>query len=247
MGTPPPRHLLATRGGDDGPGERWAPLQSVPSALLRRPWPWHRLTMRRQTLKTEASHQVVDACFRQSPNGLVTHVPKGTSPSQSQSVARYVAPYVVSPPISVRRMDRADGERGTSQDRSHRTDWREHATVAVATLIGRMMQHAMPKGCKRLRYDGVPATKTFPKVKIARQAALARVEGVIKGAVQIITRLASRQREEQSTGRDPFQCPHCQGAMEVWCIWHPTSGVIYDEGEVIKRGTDASSVQRAGP
>ena len=35
--------------------------------------------------------------------------------------------------------------------------------------------------------------------------------------------------------------------MEVWCIWHPTYGVIYDEGEVIKRGTYEASVQRAGP
>src|SRR6266705_1522066 len=105
----------------------------------------------------------------------------------------------------------------------------------------------VPKGFKRIRYYGVQATKTFAKVKIAMQAALAKVEGVIKGAVKIIARLTYRQWYEQSTGRDPFQCPHCQGAMEVWCIWHPTYGVIYDEGEVIKRGTDASSVQRAGP
>ena len=24
--------------------------------------------------------------------------------------------------------------------------------------------------------------------------------------------------------------------MELWYIWHPTYGVIYDEGEVIKNG-----------
>src|SRR5437660_6642252 len=68
-----------------------------------------------------------------------------------------------------------------------------------------------------------------------------------QGAMKIIARLTYRQRYEQSTGRDPFRCPHCQGEMEVWCIWHPTSGVIYDEGEVIKRGTYASSAPRAGP
>jgi hypothetical protein len=36
-------------------------------------------------------------------------VQKGQVPSQYQSVARYVAKYVVSPPISVRRIDRYDG------------------------------------------------------------------------------------------------------------------------------------------
>ena len=36
-------------------------------------------------------------------------------------------------------------------------------------------------------------------------------------------------------------------SLEVWRIWHPTYGVIYDEGEVIKRGTYASCAPRAGP
>ena len=78
---------------------------------------------------------------------------------------------------------------------------------------------------------GVQATKTFAKVKVAIQAALAKVEGVVKGAVQIIARLTYRQRYEQSTGRDPLVCPHCQSEMGIWRIWHPTYGVIYDEGK----------------
>jgi hypothetical protein len=243
----PHLHLLATSGGYDEQGERWEHLQYLPYALLRRQWQWHLLTMLRQTLQTEASNELVDACFRKSPNGLVTNVHKGQVPSASQSVARSVAKYVVSPPISIRRIDRYDGERVTYHDRSHRTDRMEHEPVAVDTFIGRMVQHPMPKGCKRLRYDGVQATKTFAKVKVMIQAALAQVEGVVKGAIKILAWLTYRQRYEQSTGRDPFRCPHCQGEMEVWCIWHPTYGVIYDEGEVIKRGTYASSAQRAGP
>ena len=97
------------------------------------------------------------------------------------------------------------------------------------------------------RYYGVQATKTFAKVKAIIQAALAQVEAVVQGAVKIIARLTYRQRYEQSTGRDPCRCPHCGEEMAVWRIWHPTYGVIYDEGEVIKRGTYASSRQRTGP
>jgi Putative transposase len=158
-----------------------------------------------------------------------------------------VAKYVVSPPISVRRIDRYDGERVTYHYRSHRTERVEHETVAVDTFIGRMVQHAVPKGFKRIRYYGVQATKTFAKVKGVIQAALAKVEGVVKGAVQIIARLTYRQRYEQSTGRDPLRCPHCRHEMGVWRIWHPTYGVIYDEGEVIKRGTYASTAPQAVP
>jgi hypothetical protein len=243
----PHLHLLATSGGYDAQGAHWEHLQYLPYALLRRQWQWHLLTMLRQTLKTDALHRLFDTCFRQYPDGLVTNVQKGAVPAQAHSVARYVAKYVVSPPISVRRIDRYDGERVTYHYRSHRTGRMEHDTVPVATFIGRMVPHVLPKGFKRIRYYGVQATKTFAKVKVAIRAALAKVEGVVKGAVKIIARLTYRQRYAQSTGRDPCICPHCEHEMGVWRIWHPTYGVIHDEGEVIKRGTYASSAQRAGP
>jgi hypothetical protein len=243
----PHLHVLATSGGYDGLGDRWEHLSYLPYALLRRKWQWHLLTMLRQTLRTEAIAQLVDRGFRHYPDGLVTNVQKGHVPAQSQSVARYVAKYVVSPPIAVRRIDRYDGARVTYHYRSHRTDRMEYETVPVDTFIGRMVQHTIAKGFKRIRYYGVQATKTFAKVKEVIQAALAKVEEVVKGAVKIIARLTYRQRYEQSTGRDPFRCPHCQREMELWYIWHPTYGVIYDEGEVIKRGRYASTAPRAGP
>src|SRR5215813_3123759 len=201
----PHLHVLATSGGYDAPGECWEHLPYVPYALLRRKWQWHLLTMLRQTLKTVAVDQLVDTCFRKYPDGLVTNVQKGALPAQAHSVARYVAKYVVSPPISVRRIDRYDGERVTYHYRSHRTDRLEHETVPVQTFIGRMVQHALPKGFKRICYYGVQATKTFAKVKAVIRAALEQVEGLVHGAVKIIARLTYRQRYAQSTGRDPFR------------------------------------------
>jgi len=85
----------------------------VPYDLLRRKWQWHLRTMLRQTLKTDAVKRLVDACFQTYPDGLVTNVQQGAVPSQYQSLARYVATYVVSPPLAVRRIDRSDGERVT--------------------------------------------------------------------------------------------------------------------------------------
>ena len=106
----------------------------MPYDLLRRKWQWHLLAMLRQTLRTEAIAQLVDRCFRQYPDGLVTNVQKGHVPAQAQSVARYVAKYVVSPPIAVRRIDRYDGKRVTYHYRSHRTDRMEYETVPVDTF-----------------------------------------------------------------------------------------------------------------
>ena len=118
----PHLHLIATSGGYDAQGACWEHLEYLPYELLRRKWQWHLLRMVRQTLKTEAVNQLVDRCFRKYPNGLVTNVQKGQVPSQYQSLARYVAKYVVSPPISVRRIDRYDGERVTYHYRSVRRE-----------------------------------------------------------------------------------------------------------------------------
>jgi hypothetical protein len=52
-----------------------------------------------------------------------------------------------------------------------------------------MVQHTLPKGGKRIRYDGVQAPKTCAQVKVMLQAALAKGEGVVKGAITLIARL----------------------------------------------------------
>jgi hypothetical protein len=222
-------------------------LVVLPYELLRHKWQWHLMNMFRSKLASETIESLVDLCYRKYPNGLVSRVQKGQVPSQYQSLASYVAKYVVSPPISVRRIDRYDGKRVTYHYRSHRTERTTHETVDVLTFIGRMMQHARPKGFKRIRYYGVQATKTFAKLKVLIQTALAKLEGVVKGAVKIIARLTYRERYEKSTGRDPLICPHCRGEMGLWRIWHPTYGVVYDEGERIKRGKYEAIAQRSGP
>jgi Putative transposase len=174
-------------------------------------------------------------------------VQKRDVPSRYQSLATYLAQYVASPPISLRRIDRYDGPWVTSYYRSHKSERVERETVAVYTFIGRMIQPTFPKGFQRSRYYGVQATKTFAKIKDMIHEALVKVKGIVKGAIQIIAPLPYRQRYRQSTGRDPLRCPHCQSTMEVWRIWHPTYGVIRDELEVIRRGKYASQAPRAAP
>ena len=154
---------------------------------------------------------------------------------------------MVSPPISVRRIDRYDGHSVTYHYRSHKTERVERETVAVYTFIGRMVQHVFPKGFQRVRYYGVQATKTFAKIKRMIHDALAKLQGIVKGAIKIIAAKTYRERYQQSTGRDPLLCPHCHHEMGLWKIWHPAYGVLHDELGAIKRGKYASKETRAPP
>jgi hypothetical protein len=243
----PHLHIIATSGGWDQQARQWVPLEYVPYPMLRTKWQWHLLTMLRQTVKTQEIKRLVDACYTRYREGFVTNVPKGEVPSRYQSLATYLAKYVVSPPISLRRIDRYDGHRVTYHYRSHKSEQVEWETVAVYTFIGRMVQHTFPKGFQRIRYYGVQATKTFAKLKGVIQEALAKVQGIIRGAIKIIAPLTYRQRYQQSSGRNPLRCPHCQREMGVWRIWHPTYGIIHDELEAMRRGKYASQAPRADP
>jgi len=120
-------------------------------------------------------------------------------------------------------------------------------TGDVSTFIGRRVPPVCPQGCKRVRYEGVQATKTFAKLKALSQTAVARVTGVVQGALQLIAPMPYRPRYQQSTGRDPWRCPPCHSAMGVWRIWPPTSGMIHDELEAIRQGKYAAPAPRAAP
>jgi len=243
----PHLHVIATSGGWDAETRQWRHLDYVPYPLLRKKWQWHLLTMLRQTVKTPEIRRLVDTCYTRYREGFVTNVQKGEVPARYQSLATYLAKYVVSPPISLRRIDRYDGHQVTYHYRSHKSEQVERETVEVYTFLGRMIQHVFPKGFQRIRYYGVQATKTFATIKHMIQEALAKVRGIVKGAIKIIAPMTYRQRYQQSTGRDPLRCPHCQREMGVWRIWHPTYGVIHDELETIRRGKYASQAPRATP
>jgi hypothetical protein len=122
---------IATSGGWHQEAQQWLHLDYVPYPLLRKKWQWHLLTMLRQTVKTKEIQRLVDACYRRYREGLVTHVHKGEGPSRSQSLATYLAKYVVSPPISLRRIERYEGQRVTYHYRAHKSEHVERETVAV--------------------------------------------------------------------------------------------------------------------
>ena len=68
--------------------------------MLHKKGPWDALEMGREALKTNERDELVPACYAQYPHGFVANVQKGDVPSRYQSLARYLAKYVVSPPIS---------------------------------------------------------------------------------------------------------------------------------------------------
>jgi hypothetical protein len=220
-------HIIATSGGLNKATGKWEHIKYMPYPLFHKKWQWYLLEMLRREVDTERMEKMVDYCYKKYPEGFVANIQKGTVPSGYQSLAKYVAKYVVSPPISVKRINEYDGKEVTYQYKSHKTDRIEKETVSVEIFIGRMIQHVMPKGFKRIRYYGVQATKSYEKIKNVIKAATDQIIEKIKDCIQIIIPQNYRERYAQSRGVDPIKCPCCGEEMELWKIWNPKYGVIY--------------------
>src|SRR5262245_52869436 len=59
--------------------------------------------------------------------------------------------------------------------------------------------------------------------------------------MQQTPQLVTSPEELEALGRDPLLCPHCHHEMDVWKVWHPKYGVVYDELEAMRRGRYAST------
>ena len=108
-------------------------------------------------------------------------------------------------------------------------------------FIGRMVQHILPKGFKRVRYYGLQATCKLKKVaEILKGAVKRAVQGVLDFVVEkpvtAVVKLSYQERMKRAYGGDPLRCEQCGGEMWLWRVWHPKYGLIYDEAEAIKAG-----------
>ncbi len=232
----PHLHIIGSSGGLDKANNKWEHLDYMPYRVLHKKWQWHLLEMLKRKVSKSELGDVVDRMYRKYPKGFVSNVQKGEVPSRYHSLAKYIAKYVVSPPISLRRIDAYDGRRVRYHYKSHLTEQMEEEEVDVYTFIGRMIQHVLAKGFQRVRYYGVQATKSYAKYKGIIQESLLKVGKVVKGAIKIISPKNYRQRYQESTGNDPFLCSSCGAEMEVWKIWHPGYGIIYHALDKILSG-----------
>lgn len=228
----PHLHIIMTDGGINEKSGNWVELGYLPYKVLHKKWQYYLLKMLKEEIKTEEIKEVVDKLWKKhKESGFVVHIDKVNVPKDCEKLAKYLGKYVVSPPISIKRIVNYDGSEVTYWYRDHKTGKKEVVTVDVLTFIGRMVQHILPKGFKRIRYYGIQATRTFEKLKGLVDSALRLIGRVIKGIYRVVCKKKYRERYKGVSGRDPFVCSKCGGEMILWQIWHPKYGVIYDELE----------------
>jgi hypothetical protein len=176
----PHLHILMTSGGVT-PQQKWREVDYFPFEVLHKKWQYYLFTMLKYRVGTRAIRGKLDALWHKYPRGLVAYLEEGKVPAGREGLAYYLAKYVVSPPISLRRMLSYDGQRVRYGYNDHKTQQRQEEEVSTLTFIGRMVQHILPKGFHRMRYYGLHATCKAKKVKGVLTALMAALGGLDQG------------------------------------------------------------------
>lgn len=230
-------HIIMSSGGIDEAREQWVDQGYFPYPMLHKKWQYHLFGMLKQGCDSPDMDVLLDTLWTRYPHGLVAHVQRGEVPEGGKGLARYLAKYVASPPIAVRRILAYTGSHVTYWYQDHASHARKVETVDVFTFIGRMVQHILPKGFQRVRYYGLQATKTFHTWCEKIKEGLRRVGRVVQGTYQVLTgRKTYRKRYHEGSGRDPLTCRYCGAELDLIKRWHPKHGAFYDELEYIKQG-----------
>jgi len=209
------------------PKGRWKPVSYIPYELMHRKWQYHLLTLLAQEVDPDTIQADIDHGWNDYPKGFVAFLQKGDVPPGGKGLAEYLAKYVTSPPISIRRIERYDDQTISYWYRDHKTQDIQHETVPVLTFIGRMVQHILPKGFQRIRYYGLHANACYARNRETLAALLKnRTPPADPRGFRVLPPSPFAQRFEKSFGKNPLICPTCGDTMQLELIYHPHYGIL---------------------
>jgi len=223
----PHLHILVTSGGLNPRGQ-WKPVSYIPYQLMHRKWQYHLLTMLRENVSDPAVKKDIDRAWRSYPKGLVAFLQPGDVPPGAKGLAGYLAKYVVSPPISVRRIESYDGQTVRYWYQDHKTEAVQHERLGVLRFIGRMVQHILPKGFQRIRYYGLHGNVRYEKMRQHIAEVVPSDMPDDPRGYRVLPRRPFAELFLKSFGQDPLLCPRCGERMELELIEHPSYGTIME-------------------
>ena len=216
-------HVLVTEGGLDD-NAKWLGIYFLPYPKLRKQWQYYLLTeLKKRLPKTKDVSRLIDILFVDYPKGF--YVNAESKMDDAQKAAKYVGRYIARPSIAESRIQSYDGETVTFTYEDHETGETKSEILPVLQFIGRLVMHIPKKGYQMVKRYGLYARHIKPAFKRALE--------LLRKAKQLLfsffsTRETWRQRIINRFQKDPLLCPICGAEMELWFIWHPKYGVLYD-------------------
>ena len=218
-------HALVAEKAIDKARGKWKDFSFMLYKGFRKVWQYKLLNFIKKKFKKNARVvRQVEECWNKKSNGLYVHLKEPMK--SARHAARYLGRYLGRPVIAQYRIVKYDGENVTFWYDDHKSGQRKYMTLQAERFIGRLVMHIPVKSFQMVRRYGFYGRHVSEAIKAMVEATRRMVQQIfefIKGEKK-----SWRMRLIESFQRDPLKCPYCGEEMELWEIWHPKYGLIYD-------------------
>lgn len=235
MGFNPHIHALVTEGAIDK-FKNWKEVGYIPYEYLRKSWQKVLLEIIQKKFGKEPGiKKLINDLYRRHPKGFYVHA--GTRMRDARGAAQYIGRYLARPAIAEYRIINYDGKKVKFWYVDHRTERRKEEELDALEFIGKLIMHVPKKHFRMVRRYGLyrrGINKLAQKVVGVHKYLKTKIKSKLKPTV--IKKQRWKERLIQSFGKNPLICPRCKTEMELWIIWHPRYGNIYDAVVELKKG-----------
>lgn len=220
-------HALITEGAIDK-YNIWKPIKYISYEYLRKAWQKVLMDLMKEKFGHETKmRNLINMLYHRYKKGFYVHA--GTRMRDAKGAAQYIGRYLARPAIAEYRIINYDGEKVRFWYEDHQTGKRMEEELSAIDFIGRLIMHIPQKYFKMVRRYGLYRRgKNEQAKKIVGFWEYFNAKQKKKSRAFKANKLGWKERMIKEFGTNPIECPKCRKEMELWVIWHPKYGKIYD-------------------
>jgi hypothetical protein len=227
----PHLHFVVSEGGVDK-DEKWRNANYFDTRKLRKMWQYHVIMGLKKAVRGSKNQKywntTLGSMFKKYPSGFDCNCMPEKGAVERLIV--YLCKYVSSPPISLRRIVKYDGQHVSYRYEDHRRG-QVCEKVSAVQFIERMIQNLPPKGFRMVRYYGIYARPVRQKIYNRLRNVLAKLVRKAENTAKYFSKrygTSSQQVRDNMIGKSPLRCKCCGSTdLELICIWDKNKGFIY--------------------
>lgn len=220
-------HALVTEGALDK-FNVWKQVSYIPYEYLRKAWQKALMDLMKEKYGHEIKmRNLINSLYNRYRKGFYVHAE--TRMNDARGAAQYIGRYLARPAIAEYRILKYDGKMVLFWYEDHQTGKIVELELPALEFIGRLIMHIPKKHFKMVRRYGLyRRDRNAHARKVVSLWNYVRTKNLRKTRGLKTKKLNWKERIIREFGRNPIECSKCKKEMELWEIWHPKYGYIYD-------------------
>ena len=221
-------HALFTEGGIDKEYKWFKKIGHIPYNYLKKSWQKLVLDIIKNNFKDNETKRLINRLYKSNEDGFYVNAERDLV--DIKQAAKYIGRYLARPAIAEYRIKNYDGKNVTFWYENKNPKKKIEITMTAIDFIGKLVNHIHPKGFRVVRRYGLYSRRKHKlSIEIIKLYNFVNQRNIKELLDRIENKKKSfKDRLIETFGVNPFICSKCGENMELWEIWIPQYGTVYN-------------------